>query len=47
MSYISDQKEGDKEKLIYLLEQYKEYKSNYARNIVFDSQKKSLSMKTI
>ena len=39
------QKEVDKEKLIYLLEQYKQYKSNYAQNILFDSKLESLSMK--
>ena len=47
MSYFSvDRKEVDREKLINLLEQYRQYKSNYAENIVFDSQKKTLSMKT-
>ena len=37
--------EVDREKLIYLLEKYKQYKSKYAQNIVFDSKQQSLSMK--
>ena len=46
MFYISvARKEVDRDKLFSLLEQYRQYKSNYAQNIVFDSKQQSLGMK--
>ena len=43
---VSDgRKEIDRDKLFSMLETYKQYKSKYAQNIVFDSEQRSLSMK--